>query len=210
MLFLFRRIVLQEHLHSFVHVFLFSFLIGAGVDRFGGISGPNQLLAGRVIHVEDERSDVDRGTTVRRHAPLTHLAARVVCVPLLLPVDNDLKGSVEIGLVGIRFGQSFRGQLRIDSLLDLGVHNLVGLSTALDADPFCRCDISRPVRPVFPPQGKTLPRPSPTGDPLVVFAFLPPYASLRPFISACVPAGGMNPSFSVDRSLSAVTLKGIT
>src|SRR6516164_7091861 len=133
-LFLLRRIVLEQFLHGLIQILRVLFLVGTGVNRLGGIAGPDQLLARGIIHIENESSDTNRRTGGRAHAA-AEAATCAPGVPLPFLIDRDLIADIEIGLLAIGFGQAFGSQLSVNGLLDFGVHNLVGVRSAFDGDP---------------------------------------------------------------------------
>src|SRR5512136_2007388 len=85
-----RRIVLQQLCDGLLQVFLVLLRIFARVQSFGGIPAPDLLFFLRVIHVNDERADIDCGAGHRSraaHAPVPPVASISDSVPLLLLID---------------------------------------------------------------------------------------------------------------------------
>src|SRR5215469_2282904 len=133
-LLLLRRVVLEQFLHGLIEILHVLFLVGTGVNRLGGVAGPDQLLGRGIVHIENKSSDTNRGTGGRSHAA-AEAATCAPGVPLPFLIDRDLIADIEIGLLAIGFGQAFGSQLSINGLLDFLIHDLVGVRSAFDSDP---------------------------------------------------------------------------
>src|SRR6267142_2603765 len=120
------RIILEELGYCLVEILLFFVWILGGIQCFGGRSFPDELLAGLVINIKSQRSDLKRRARGRSHAA-SHAPAHAasVSVPLLFLADRNLVGDEKVGCVAVGFGESLRRELRINRLFDLLVHDLV-------------------------------------------------------------------------------------
>src|SRR5579863_1715318 len=129
------REILQQFLHGLVQVLLFLLLVGVGIESLGDAASPDKLLGRGIVHIKDQSAGANDGLGRRTHSAAPAKAACAVSVPLRLVIDRGLVTDKEIGLVAVRLGESFGGELRIDGLLDLRIHNLVGLGRTLNGDP---------------------------------------------------------------------------
>ena len=104
-LFLFRSVVLQQLRHGLVQVFLVLFLVRAGVDSLGCISGPDELLCRRIIQIKDQSPNNDCRARSSRHPASADTATHSISIPLLFLIDSDLVADIKISLFAVSLGQ---------------------------------------------------------------------------------------------------------
>src|ERR1700752_1322741 len=103
---------LQQFLRSLIEPLLVFLLFFAGFNRVLGDTYPNELLDSRVVHTNNESSDVIARSTGQKstEAPRAAPGAQVVheAVYLLLLIDRELVAKEQVGFTAVlHLGEAF-------------------------------------------------------------------------------------------------------
>src|SRR5450631_1312224 len=132
-----RREALQKLCHRLVDAVQVRLRVLARIQSLGRLAPPDELLRCRIVEINAESANLNRGTRGARHAT-THppTASHAVRIPLLLLLNGGLNADIHIGSVRVGLGHPFSSQLGVNCVSDLLHHDGIHLLGVIDGDPF--------------------------------------------------------------------------